>query len=272
MPYNRLETSIAQEKKALIVAMILFFNLILLSTQIILKNRQSLLIHLLSNAVGPFQTGVHKATEFVSREWKRYFFLRGIYRKYQEQKKKNIRLQFENYLLKQQLREHKLRKGVEGKFPRYELVNTVSVDINFPFHTLVIDRGKSDGIRENLPVLNLAGDLVGKTVQPVFQNTATVRLITSSLGGVGAFIEENHFEGIVSGNNNSTCNFKYLMENKPVHNGEHVLTSGIDGVFPPDIPIGRITSVEKDYLTQKIELHPFFLNKSIRQLLVLNDE
>ena len=149
------------------------------------------------------------------------------------------------------------------------LVECISVDPNFPFHAVVINHGTREGITENMTVLNLEGELVGRTVAPVSLSSATVRLITSSIGGAGAYIGTSRLEGFLSGHNAPLCSFRYLMENKTVFNGDIVITSGTDLLFRPYIPIGRVVNIEKDVLIPKIWMKPFFLDKPIKQLVLL---
>jgi len=269
MPYSREESAFAPEKKALVLVGILFFNLILISTQVILNNERSLLVTIISAVTTPFQKGLRSVSDSVSHRFQRFFFLQGVYRKYQDQKMRNTQLRQENYVLRQQLQDMTVQRYAKKKFPTFIQVSTISVDINFPFNTLVIDKGKASGIVENLPVLNLDGDLVGKTCAPVLAAAATVRLITSPIGGAGAYLEANMFEGFLTGTNSTTCLFKYLLENKPVQVGDRVVTSGTDRIFPAYLPVGCVTKVENDYLTKKVMVRPHFLDKPIKYLVVL---
>ena len=80
-------------------------------------------------------------------------------------------------------------------------------------------------------------------------------------------------EGLLTGNNTTICNFKYLIENKEVKSGDRVITSGTDKIFPPYLPIGKVKTVKKEYLIQKVEVEPFFIKSSIKQLVVIaNDQ
>jgi len=76
----------------------------------------------------------------------------------------------------------------------------------------------------------------------------------------------------LTGDNSAVCRFKYLLENKPVFKGDLIVTSGTDEIFPPDIPIGRVESIRKEYLLQDIDVKPFFIEKSIKQLIVVKKE
>jgi cell shape-determining protein MreC len=271
MPYNHGQSEFASERKAVVIAIILFLNLILISSQIILKSRQSLLANIIANSANPFQIAFQKSSDFVVHEFQHYVFLKNVFKRYQILKQKYTEAKYQNYLLKSDLRRLQAIRQVQerGKTDDFVLVNCISVDPNFPFHSVIVDRGSRSGIKENMTALNLEGELVGRTVSPVSPFSATVRLITSSVGGAGAYIETNLLEGFLSGHDDSLCSFKYLITNKPVHKGDLVITSGTDLIFRPYIPVGRVVEMEKDVLTPKIWVKPFFVERSIKQLVLL---
>ncbi|MCP5046077.1 MAG: rod shape-determining protein MreC, partial [bacterium] len=142
-----------------------------------------------------------------------------------------------------------------------------------PSSNVSIDKGSGDGIVKDMIVLNSEGELVGKTVEPISFFSAKVRLITSATGGIGAYIDQkDKLEGLLTGTDSPLCNFKYLIENKPVSEGDRVITSGTDRIFPPYLPIGKVVKVEKEYLTQTIEVEPFFIKRSIKQLIIITND
>lgn len=271
MPYNHGQPEFASERKAVLIVVILFVNLILISSQIILKNRQSMLADIIANSTTPFQIAFQKSSDFVVHEFQHYVFLKNTFKRYQTLKQKYLEAKNQNYLLKIELRQFQAIRQVRerGKTDDFMLVNCISVDPNFPFHSVIVDCGSRAGITENMTAVNLEGELIGRTVNPISRSSATIRLITSSLGGAGAYIETNLLEGFLAGHDDLLCSFKYLITNKPVHKGDLVITSGTDLIFRPYIPIGRVMGIEKDVLTPKIWVKPFFVEKSIKQLVLL---
>ena len=263
---------LSAEKKTAILVLILFANLILISSQIILKSQQSLLQTVVANMITPLQLSFQKASDFLGGQLDRYLFLRGIYRKYQALKKERVGLRIENTTLKRELRDLRVLAETRAKFSRFLLATVIAVDINFPYATLVIDKGTRSGLVENDVVLNCDGELVGRIVRPLTAFSAQVRLITSPTGGTGATIESNMLEGLLKGENRAECGFLYLLANKPVRLGDRVVTSGTDMIYPSLLPIGRVTAIAKDYLTQKVTVRPFFVDKPLSKLVVLLHE
>lgn len=263
---------LSTEKKSAVLVLILFIDLILISSQIVLKNQQSLLQTVVANMIMPLQITFQKATDFVGNELERYVFQRGIFRKYQQLKKQHVDLRVENVALKHDLSDLRVLAAARGRFRHFLMATVISVDINFPFAALVIDKGTRAGLLENNVVLNTDAELVGRIAKPLTAFSAQVRLITSPVGGTGAAIQSNMLEGLLKGENGPECRFKYLLANKPVRLGDPVVTSGTDLIYPSLIPIGRVTAIAQDYLTQEISVRPYFVDKPIRKLVVLLHE
>ncbi|MCX6558767.1 MAG: rod shape-determining protein MreC [Candidatus Aminicenantes bacterium] len=272
MPYNPDRNELSAEKKSLVLVIILFVNLILISSQIVLKNKHSLLQTIIANMITPLQLTIQKSSDFVSSELYRYLFLRNAYKKYQLLKKQQIDLKIENYALKKQIRELNLPKGLQGKFAHFITATVIAVDVNFPYSSLMIDKGLHAGLAENDVVLNGDAELVGKIVEPLTAFSAAVRLITSSIGGAGAYIEDNMLEGLIKGSDGPDCRFHYLLAGKPVRLGAQVVTSGTDLIYPNYLPLGKVTQIESDYLAQKIVVRPYFVDKPLKKLVVLAHE
>lgn len=257
------------ERKIIVLVAVLFVNLILVSSNVVLENKKTLFQNVLGAIVSPFQIAFQETVDWVSHQMRHYVFLKESFTKYHELKKQYSTLKWENYLLKRKIRDQEFLDNLKLERTRFLKADVISIDRNFPFGSVMIDKGTANGIVKDMIVLNAEGELVGKTVQPVSLFSAKVRLITNSSGGIGAYIETNQLEGLLTGTNSNTCRFKYLMSNKPVKPGDKVITSGTDRIFPPYIPIGKVINVEKDYLTQKIEVEPFFVKRPIKQLLIV---
>lgn len=272
MPYKQEGLQLAAGKKLLIVVIILFSDLILISSQIILKDHRTLLHYVLANISAPFQLAFHKVTSAVGSGVRHYVLLKNSYEKYEALREEHSRLKYENYLLKQELGDVRSLIQVRQRLNRFVMADVISIDINFPYSTLVINRGRNHGIQEKMVVLNENCELVGRIIHPVSAFTSGVRLITNSTGGTGAYVGTNRLEGLLSGTNSAECYFKYLMENKPTYVGDAVYTSGTDCIYPPFIPIGTVVRIEKDDLMQKIIVKPFFIGRPLKRLIVIPHE
>lgn len=122
------------------------------------------------------------------------------------------------------------------------------------YQTLTVNRGSQDGVSVNDPVIVALG-LVGKIVS-VTATTSEVLLITDSEGQVSASVRGSTGSptfGIVEGTYKRTSRLEtegnlqmLLRRDDNVNVGDLVLTSGLGGVYPKDIPIGKVEQIQLD--------------------------
>jgi rod shape-determining protein MreC len=132
------------------------------------------------------------------------------------------------------------------------------------YSSVKIDKGSSDGIRQDQPVIASDG-LAGK-VTAVTSGTAEVTLVTDSSSAVSAQVMPAGATGIVRpevGNPNDLL-LDFVQKGKKVTKGATVVTSGftssrLESLFPRGIPIGRVTKVdvEEIELYQRVHVRPF---------------
>ena len=109
--------------------------------------------------------------------------------------------------------------------------------------TLTIDRGEADGLARGAAVLAPEG-VVGQ-VFLMSAHAARVLLIADHNSGVDALVQRTRARGIVQGTVDGSCALKYVKRTEDVHVGDDLVTSGLDGIFPKGLPIGRVTAVDK---------------------------
>jgi len=129
------------------------------------------------------------------------------------------------------------------------------------WETLTIDKGEDNGIATQFPIISEKG-LVGK-VDRVWNDMATVLLITDESCLVSARVDGTPEYGIVSGyrgeyGEEALLKLKYLSKDISTEPGARVVTSGKGGVFPDNIEIGTIISIEKGPLYTEAILSPSF--------------
>ena len=132
---------------------------------------------------------------------------------------------------------------------KLKLANVIMRDPANWWRTVQIDVGARDGIQTNMPVLTAEG-LIGKIFSVSYLNSQVV-LIGDRNCRVSAIVENStHDVGVLSASgplDPSLVQLSYLASGVNLKSGQNVLTSGLGGVFPKGIPIGKI------YDTQTIE-------------------
>ncbi|MDQ4144301.1 MAG: rod shape-determining protein MreC [Actinomycetota bacterium] len=139
---------------------------------------------------------------------------------------------------------------------------------------VTISKGSADGIKEDMAVIDgSAGGLVGKTVEPITDDTATVLLLIDPQAAAKAKIEGVRDTGGVYGNGGGEdLTMDFVDPESEVDIGASVLTATYaGGIFPPNIPIGTISDVQasETSLTQSIDVEPTVDFDSIQTVQVL---
>jgi len=114
------------------------------------------------------------------------------------------------------------------------------------WRTVQIDLGSRDGVRTNLPVLTTEG-LVGR-IAAVSLNQSQVLLVGDPNCKVSALVaNEARDTGVIGPSGpleSDLVVLSYLSRSTTINAGQEVFTSGLGGVFPKGIPIGKVVEVE----------------------------
>jgi len=107
---------------------------------------------------------------------------------------------------------------------------------------LVINRGSRDGIAEGYTVTG-PGGLVGRVVA-VSPNTARILMISDPTSRVGGKISRSRAMGVIRGQSNNRVVMEFFDKFPNVKTGDVVVTSSYSRLFPEDVPIGRVESID----------------------------
>lgn len=132
------------------------------------------------------------------------------------------------------------RRGLEGTLITGRVIGHDAAGLS---RTITIDQGSAAGVAKGAAVL-APGGLVGQ-VFVVSPHAARALLITDHNSGVDAVVQRTRGRGIVEGTVDGHCGLKFVKRTEDLQVGDLLLSSGLDGVFPPGVPIGRITTVDK---------------------------
>ena len=126
----------------------------------------------------------------------------------------------------------------------------IAKDPGILFSTITINKGFNDGVRKDMPVIAIQDGrqgLVGK-VQELGPSSAQIVPVFDAQSYIAARIDGNRYEGLVQGGGTSLQDLQLLyiaQEAKPsISVGNLVVTSGLNSIFPPNIIIGTVSSVE----------------------------
>jgi rod shape-determining protein MreC len=114
---------------------------------------------------------------------------------------------------------------------------------------VVIDRGSRAGVAAGSPVIDEAG-VVGQVTR-VYPLTAEVTLLTDKEQSIPVQVMRNGLRAVAFGGvEPDTLDLRFMAANADLVDGDLVVTSGLDGVYPPGLPVARIERVERDVKDQ----------------------
>jgi len=111
-------------------------------------------------------------------------------------------------------------------------------------NSIIIDKGVNNGVRQNRAVLSTKG-LVGRLVE-VGRQSGKILLITDPNSKVGVMIQRNRHGGILIGSPDGRCKMVYITLDSDIAPGDKVITAGFGTIFPKDIMVGEVISVDRE--------------------------
>lgn len=136
---------------------------------------------------------------------------------------------------------------------------------------IVVNKGSVQHIRPGSPVVDEIG-LIGQVTR-VYPLSSQVTLVTDKSQSVPVEIVRNGLRAIVMGSGqDGTLDLPFMPVNADVQNGDVLVTSGIDGTYPPGLPVGVVTRIERNtaYAFAKITCAPSAGVGRHRQVLILS--
>lgn len=137
------------------------------------------------------------------------------------------------------------------------------------FQSCQIDKGSADGVRKGMAVVTPLG-VVGQVVA-VTPRAAKVLLLTDPNSGIDVLVQRTRSRGIVSGSLENGTVLKYMKRSEDVQEGDRLITSGMDGIFPKGLMVGTVIKVRKQHLGlfQFVEVLPAVQTARTENVLVV---
>jgi rod shape-determining protein MreC len=212
--------------------------------------------------------GIYEASSFVSRTVlsvrelaslrREYAELTERIARYEQLERTTAEIRQENYRLREQL--------MFSMDLRYQHIpaELTGRDPDNLFSAFVINKGTQAGVAVNMPVIayqNGMQALAGKVIY-----AGAFESLVMPLYDAGSFVAsrlaESRYEGIVEGRGNSEIPLlmRYIRKRarEEINYGDMVVSSGMGGIYPPGINIGRVTGInyQENELSMEVELEP----------------
>jgi rod shape-determining protein MreC len=262
----------SRHKSLFLLAGVVLLQILLLAVQI-RRDSQGRLIRVWTvGAVTPFERAGATGVGGIRGAWRHYFALQNTSRE-------NDRLRHENDTLKLELNQLQSkaaeadRLGMLLSFRQsHQNISMVAARVigtsaDTASQTLYLDRGERDGIRRNMGVITPDG-VVGKIIES-YRDASQVLLLTDKDSGVGAMLAESRVQSPVGGVGEPLLTMKYVANDDVVNIGDRVVTSGMDRIFPRDLPVGTVTQIKAGNPFKQIRLRPAANLERLEEVVVL---
>jgi len=264
-----------RHKTFIIVAFLLCFSYFIFSVNI--EKRKPLYWHerVIIGISAPVQRLMIGIIDGISSTWNHYLYL--------------VATENENDLLRKEKAdlEFKLAEYVEAAIENERLrklllfrdriqaptisAEVIAFDLSSQFQMVRINRGIKARLEVGMPVLG-DGGVVGQVFR-VTGSYADVLLGTDRNSSIDAVVQRSRAQGIVGGGGRKsfTMRFKYLSRVEDVKEGDLVITSDLDGVFPAGLSIGFITKVDRPEvgIFQNAKIQPSVDFSKIKEIMVI---
>jgi rod shape-determining protein MreC len=135
--------------------------------------------------------------------------------------------------------------------------------------TFVIDEGSKDGVEKDMAVITAEG-LLGKVLR-ADSSYSTVLLLEDTLFSAAVRLGEGRTEAVISGRGPGRCILKYISSDTEVKEGETVVTSGLDALFPPGIEVGFVSKVStnENESFHAVDVTPFVDTRKVEEVIIV---
>jgi rod shape-determining protein MreC len=262
----------SRHKSVVLLAGVILLQVLLLAVQI-KRDSQGRLIRVWTvGAVTPFERAGASGIGGVRGAWHHYFALQNTSRENEQLRRENDTMKLQINQLQSRAAEADRLAGLLNFRQTHQNVpmlgaRVIGTSADTASQTVYLDRGERDGIRRNMGVITPDG-VVGKVIES-YRDTSQVLLLTDKDSGVGAMISESRIQSPVGGVGEPLLAMKYVPNDDAVKTGEHVVTSGMDRIFPRDLPVGTVSQIKDGNPFKQIRVRPAANLERLEEVIVL---
>ncbi len=195
----------------------------------------------------PLQRMATQAFRWADGVWFEYVALVDVGREHTQLRSHVQQMQNRlNQLREVDLENQRLRKLLdftEQSGRPFRTARVVGYDPTSHYRTLRIDRGLEGGAVKGMAVATAQG-VIGRVLR-CWSQYSDVLLITDPQSGVDALVQRTRARGTVEGMGSAALRMKYLLRLDEVQEGDLVVTSGFDSVFPGGLLVGTVSNLRK---------------------------
>jgi rod shape-determining protein MreC len=249
-----------RRRSTLFIVILIVCAIVLISLQISGRYEGDPLHNLVLRVISPPQRVFHWGIASIRSVFQNYILLVDL-------KQENLRLQEE--VCRLQRENDELRESVYAverlqrllQFKERVPATMISAEViayspSAWFRTIVINKGLRDGVKKDMPVVTWEG-VVGKVMR-TSPGSSIILLVIDRNSSIDVLVQRTRARGIVEGDGGSRCQLQHVPRTDDIEAGDHLITSGLGGIFPKGLSMGDVVRVErKEYgLFQEVEVRP----------------
>jgi rod shape-determining protein MreC len=237
-------------RELLLVAALLLIPLVVFFAHAKRPSELSRLDQVVLVLTSPVEKGVSWTITGALNTWYRYVALHGAREQAMALQRKVNDLEMERRELVQAREENgRLRQllGFAQSQPERRFLGARVIGVRLDpkgLQLLTVDKGGGDGVAKTMPVVTASG-VVGR-IHAVYGGTADVLLVVDRNSSVASRVERSRARANVRGTGGpDVCRLDYALRSEDLIEGDTLVTSGTDGVFPRGLVVGKVTQVKR---------------------------
>jgi rod shape-determining protein MreC len=195
----------------------------------------------------PLQSGLNWVIDGVVGTVNHYVDLRGVREENDALRLENMQLRAAVQLLGEARAENERLKQLLAyaeKVPGPKIpARVVGVNPVAKLLSVRISSGERQGVVQGMSVVTPDG-IVGQVIRAT-GGYADVALVTDPQSRVGVRVQRSRARGTAAGTGSGPLKLENMLRTEDVENGDLIITSGTDGVYPPGLVVGRVANLEK---------------------------
>lgn len=244
------------ETKYIILIVLIAIIIFLVITNSVMKNNRNInfVNGFFKDSILNINKVIYKPVDFVKNKIEEKETKKELTKKYNKLKdkyKSTDDLRTENLELKKEIKELKEALELKNILSDYKKINSTTLNRNlgYWYRNITIDKGKKDGIKKDMAVINSDG-LIG-TIYKTSNHTSTVQLLTSNQFNkisVKINVGDKYIYALLTkyDEKDNTFILEGISENTKIPIDSKVTTTGMGSIFPSGILVGKVLSVETD--------------------------
>ena len=224
----------------------------------------------------PMEKGVSRAVGAILNVWNGYIALHHAHERARELERQVSVLKLKEMEFQRVKEEndrlHELLAFAQAT-PDWRVVGARVIGVRLDpkgLQVITIDRGSEAGIVRMMPVM-VGGGVVGR-VHAVASSTADVLVLTDRNSSIAVRVERSRARANVRGTGSpESCRLEYALRSDDIAEGDVLVTSGTDGVFPRGLLVGKVTGLKRSGqgLYQRADVAPAANVTKLEEVLVL---